>query len=261
MDRAWRAGGTLAVEALAWSLGWAWVQEENPALQGTRERAIADLQRMRRDPKPLARPVVILNGYHAWAGVVESIRSKLSPITSGNPYDFLAVSFMDCSGFDTSRARVIREVTSWSGDRDVDVIAHSMGGLVARYSARTDHKDGRVLRADTIITLATPHRGATLARHVALDRAARDMRPDSEFLRGLDTAPTTARRIIPFAHLRDPVVGATNTAPHMCHPLWCSGSRIASHFLIGHNPVVLAAIARELRNEPWEWPPSVPPRD
>ncbi len=262
-DRVWRTGGAWAVDVLAWSLGWAWVREENPALADARERAIADLERMRREPVALARPVIVLNGYHAWSGVVESIRLRVAAVTSGNPHDFLAISFMDCTSFQSHRARVVREAGSWAGGGDVDVIAHSMGGLIARYCARTDHEDGHALRANRIITLATPHRGAILAKYLAPDSAARDMRAGSPFLRSLDAAPTASARLLPFAHLRDPVVGAKNAAPPSELPYWCSGSRVLSHFAIAHNPVVVAAIARELRGEPplFEWRVSAPPRN
>lgn len=264
LDRAWRTCGALAVDALAWSLGPAWLAEENPALVGARQKALADLARMRCEPRPLARPVIILNGYHAWAGVVESIRARVAEVTSGERHGFLAISFMDQACFEAQRDRVLREVGAWAGpDAEVDVIGISMGGLVGRHSAMRGHADGRVLRVKRFITLSSPHKGAMLAKIVAPDRTARSMRPGSDFLRQIDGAPSSIERYLPFTQLRDPVVGARNTAPDGHHPLWCSGSLVLSHFSVSHNPLVLATIARELRGEPplFDWPAGPPPRN
>ena len=119
-------------------------------------------------------------------------------------------------------------------------------------------RDRRGRRSDRLYTLASPHRGATLANIATPDATARGMRAGSDFLRGLGAAPTTIRRLITFTHAKDPVVGAHNTSLHNEHPRWCSGSRLLSHFSVAHNPIVLATIARELRNEPplFDWPPS-----
>lgn len=54
----------------------------------------------------------------------------------------------------------------------VDIIAHSMGGLVARSALgdELDPFDPRSPRVDTLITLGTPHHGANLATAAALMR-------------------------------------------------------------------------------------------
>ncbi len=258
IERAWRTGGCALVDGLAASLGWSWITPDaNPALIRARELALTDLARMRREPVPLSRPLLILNGYHAWAGVVESVRKQLARTTSGNPDDILAVSFMDQTCFDAQRRRVLDETARWVGlSTSIDIVAHSMGGLVGRFCGTTNHPDGRVLHIERLYTLASPHRGATLANIATPDATARGMRAGSDFLRGLGAAPTTIRRLITFTHAKDPVVGAHNTSLHNEHPRWCSGSRLLSHFSVAHNPIVLATIARELRSEPplIDWP-------
>lgn len=260
IERAWRSGGCALVDCLAWSLGWSWITPDaNPALARARELALTDLARMRREPAPLSRPLLILNGYHAWAGVVESVRKQLARITSGNPDDILAISFMDQTCFDAQRRRVLDETARWVGLKTpVDIVAHSMGGLVGRFCGTANHPDGRTLHIERLYTLASPHRGATLANIATPNAAARGMRAGSDFLKALDAAPTTIRQISTFTHAKDPVVGAHNTALHNEHPRWCSGSRVLSHFSVAHNPIVLATIARDLRGEPplFDWPPS-----
>src|SRR5439155_5580450 len=54
----------------------------------------------------------------------------------------------------------------------IDIIAHSQGGLVARSALgdELDPFDPRTPRIGTLITLASPHRGADLATAAALLR-------------------------------------------------------------------------------------------
>jgi triacylglycerol esterase/lipase EstA (alpha/beta hydrolase family) len=79
-----------------------------------------------------------------------------------------------------------------AGARDVDVIAHSMGGLVARayVGAR-----GAASGIGRLITLGTPHQGTLALRWLGLDGMVAQMRPGSPVLRRLaasDAVPTVA---------------------------------------------------------------------
>jgi triacylglycerol esterase/lipase EstA (alpha/beta hydrolase family) len=66
------------------------------------------------------------------------------------------------------------------GAQAVVIVAHSMGGLVAR-ACLARRGAGRVVR---LVTLASPHNGTRLAK-LGLGANARQMRPDSAFLEGL----------------------------------------------------------------------------
>ncbi len=68
-----------------------------------------------------------------------------------------------------------------TGASTLDVVAHSMGGLVARAYVRASG-DGRVAR---LITLGTPHQGTEAFRDWTVDPMVAQMRPDSPFLRAL----------------------------------------------------------------------------
>ncbi|MEO1228330.1 MAG: alpha/beta fold hydrolase [Myxococcota bacterium] len=85
-------------------------------------------------------------------------------------------------------ARVLSEridqIRRATGARQIDCVAHSMGGLVARL-AEAGRKEPRIRR---LVTLGTPHHGTQVAL-VALGPAARDMRPGSEVIRGLPPPP------------------------------------------------------------------------
>jgi pimeloyl-ACP methyl ester carboxylesterase len=66
-----------------------------------------------------------------------------------------------------------------SGAREVDVVAHSMGGLVARACVRARGPASGIGR---LITLATPHQGTVAFRRFARDPMVGQMRPGSPLL-------------------------------------------------------------------------------
>src|SRR5262245_61603630 len=111
----------------------------NPSFPISVTDAQAELRRMRSDPRPPQRPIVILNGFGdpgaGGAFVGGELRRELQ-----NP-QVLSTSFFFCRSFDDCRKKVIDAVDKkWpSGDPnetvEVDVIGLSMGGLVGRYCA------------------------------------------------------------------------------------------------------------------------------
>ncbi|HEY9723315.1 MAG TPA: alpha/beta fold hydrolase [Oscillatoriaceae cyanobacterium] len=79
-------------------------------------------------------------------------------------------------------ARHVARMQDATGDAQVDLVCHSMGGLAARYYAR--HLDGaRQLRR--LITIATPHRGTRWAWW-PLNQSMRDMKPESPLIAALE---------------------------------------------------------------------------
>lgn len=64
----------------------------------------------------------------------------------------------------------------------IDIVAHSMGGIVARYFVQCLGGDGLVRN---LITLGTPHRGTFLSRYSVLPHI-REMRPGSPTMAKLD---------------------------------------------------------------------------
>lgn len=114
-----------------------------------------------------------------------------------------------------SAESVASRVESWLDrapeDEPVDVIGHSMGGLVATYLLKR-MEIGHRLR--TVVTLGTPHRGspaAFLAPNMIsyLSPALAQMAPDSRFLRDLSLAPVPrASRLVSITSRTDGVVPA-----------------------------------------------------
>jgi triacylglycerol lipase len=83
--------------------------------------------------------------------------------------------------------RVVQELRALqreaSGAR-VSIIAHSMGGLVARSALRSLGPES----VSRIVTLATPHHGTRIARCFAWLLPMRQMFPDSAWLQAINTA-------------------------------------------------------------------------
>jgi triacylglycerol lipase len=66
---------------------------------------------------------------------------------------------------------------------EVDVIAHSMGGLKTRWYVE---EMGGSDYVDSVVTLSTPHQGTRTSGLAAFTQGARDMLPASKFLKQLN---------------------------------------------------------------------------
>jgi PGAP1-like protein len=138
---------------------------------------------LRRDPDPNpggSLPIILVHGYFAnrgyFAGLVRALESRgVGPIFTPN----LTSTFATIERFSEELAAEIERVAG-TGEAQVVVIAHSMGGLGARAYLRT-HGAGRVRK---LITIASPHHGTVHARFGAGD-SARQMSRGSRFLEEL----------------------------------------------------------------------------
>lgn len=236
---------------------------------------------MRDNPVPVQRPVLVASGWRAWSVVPRGIVRTLRELTGSPPDDFhfLGQAFPTVSTIpEAARRLVAAAAEAWTGDDPgqtvpLDVIGVSMGGLVARLAALPpDAREPLGTPADLprlniarLFTLATPHRGASLAGIVALDAAARDMKPGSPFLQALDAAEPEARpyELVCYARLRDAWVGATNTAPPGMNPIWVpTPLRNLAHLTVSRDKRILLDIARRIRDEsPLALEPSPPPHN
>lgn len=207
----------------------------NPSLPIAPHEARAALREMRADPKPLARPLLVLGGYADPLGA-DFVAGRLRPLVTG---EIETVSFAFADDFDEARDLLAHAAAG----REVDVVAISMGGLVARYAA--PH-----VKITRLFTIATPHAGAHLADLPSPDPFMQDMQRDSEFMTRLNATPATYE-LLPYAALGDFVVGAENAAPPGDVPWWTAQAPVAEgHVAAALDPRILADIARRLRGEP-----------
>lgn len=73
----------------------------------------------------------------------------------------------------------------------IDLVCHSLGGLVARSYLQ---ELGGARRVDRCITLATPHRGTYNAYWLA-SKVGKELRPDSEMLQRLEASREKASKV------------------------------------------------------------------
>ncbi|MFC5380155.1 alpha/beta fold hydrolase [Aquipuribacter nitratireducens] len=96
-----------------------------------------------------------------------------------------------------------RHVEALDGERGVDVVAHSLGGLIARYYVQ---RLGGHRHVRTLATAGTPHHG-THAAHLLPTRLGRQLRPGSDLVRELDEpAPGIGTRFVCLASGIDHVI-------------------------------------------------------
>jgi len=229
----------------------------NPSVPVTLTEARDAWKDMRESPKPLERPLVVLGGLFDPGVAARGMERRLRAISQGKKTPIIHVGFSDTDSFDKSADKVIRHVNrafeaenSWL-TTEVDVVAFSMGGVVARYAASDLYatQSGHRLNINRLFTVSSPHCGARLAWLPLFDGRVNDMQTDSRFLHDLN-AEACSYEIIPYTRLGDEVVGESNTAPPGQTPWWVATSDFWSHMYAYRDPCILADIGRRLRGEP-----------
>lgn len=116
------------------------------------------------------------------AGYEESMIHKTN--LAGLPVPGLA--FNSPRGYAKKIAEEIEKVREQHNGKKVDIIAHSMGGLVSRwYIEKLNGKES----VSKLITLGTPHYGTYIAYLGYITPAGREMVPGSTFIRELNEDP------------------------------------------------------------------------
>ncbi|MCK6476135.1 MAG: hypothetical protein L6Q35_04805 [Phycisphaerales bacterium] len=221
----------------------------------------AELHRMRGDLRPLVRPVVVLGGWRSPHFMAGALARRIRSLTSGDRGDFLCVSYPLAASVESAASAVRRRLGRWRPDspglREVDVVAISMGGLVARYIAShpREYSEVRICR---LFTFSTPHAGAMLARWIRPDRAAAAMMPGSPLIQQLHEAcgdPARApEEIVCYVQRLDWWIGTWNAAPPGHELRWVRTrgpfSAAFSHFSSHRHPTLIVDVARRLRGEP-----------
>jgi hypothetical protein len=239
---------------------------QNPSFALTLEDARADLERMRAEPRPLDRPLVIASGYGDPGFVPWLLGNRVRSLTHGDSA-MTHASFFFIFDFENCRDKLIAAVErdhpsddpDWT--TEVDVIGYSMGGLVARFAALPREDGGKRLRIRRLFTISSPHRGANLANLPTLEPRVWDMKAGSKFLKRLDEALAAAPyKLCCYVTLGDFIVGAKNASPPGEAPWWTAGRFLQpAHFSAWNDPRIIADIARRLRGEePWTTDPPAP---
>ncbi|MEU8438139.1 alpha/beta fold hydrolase [Streptomyces sp. NPDC029216] len=141
-------------------------------------------------------------------------------------------------------ARRVEELCERSGQDRVDLVGHSLGGLVGRYYVQRLGGDARVR---TLVTLGTPHGGTRVAPFMDAHPLVRQMRPDSPVMEELRApAPGCRTRCVAFWSEFDALMTPTGTA-RIEHPdLDATNVEVTGigHLALPVHPAVITAVRR-----------------
>jgi hypothetical protein len=219
----------------------------------------------------LPRPLVIVGGWHDPGVAAIIMRRTIEALIQDDRIVTVSMGFV--YGFDQGRDRLIQALEaavpsdSETQTVEVDVLAFSMGGLVARHAASpaepTEGGPGhKRLNLRRLFTIGSPHQGSPLAQWALVGPMERAMRPGSAFLRRLNQpARLAGYELYPYVRLGDWVVGTTNAAPPGRIPWWVDPPFLSStHGGAVWDPRFYADILRRLRGEPpWTSRPAAQP--
>lgn len=142
--------------------------------------------------------------------------------------------------------RHVEEVCARTGQREVDIVGHSLGGLIARYYVQRLGGDRRVR---TLVTLGTPHGGTAVAPGAGIHPIVRQMRGGSALIEELRRpAPGCRTRFVSFWSELDQVMVPVQTAC-VDHPdLDAVNVRVTGigHLALPVHPAVAAAVREAL---------------
>ncbi|WP_420079854.1 esterase/lipase family protein [Streptomyces sp. JL4002] len=143
-------------------------------------------------------------------------------------------------------ARRVEELCARTGHDRVDLVGHSLGGLVGRYYVQRLGGDARVR---TLVTLGTPHSGTRVAPFMDAHPLVRQMRPDSEVLAELAApAPGCATRCVAFWSEFDALLSPAGSARIEHADLRVENVQVTGigHLALPAHPAVIAAVRRAL---------------
>ena len=195
-------------------------------------------------------PVVLLHGFIDNRSVFVLLRRSLAQ-HGRQQIESLNYSPLTCDIRTAAEllSRHIEEICERTGSRQVDIVGHSLGGLIARYYVQ---RLGGDLRVRTLVTLGTPHSGTRVVPLANAHPIVRQMRPGSELLEELTLpAPGCRTHFVSFwsdlDHLMDPLESACIDHPDLtAQNVQVSG---IGHLALPVHPAVATGIRQALDAE------------
>ncbi|MYY80220.1 alpha/beta fold hydrolase [Streptomyces sp. SID335] len=200
--------------------------------------------RLPSDDRP---PVLLLHGFIDNRSVFVLLRRALSQ-QGGRRVESLNYSPLTCDvrGAAELLGRHIEELCERTGHARVDVVGHSLGGLIARYYAQRQGGDARIR---TLVTLGTPHAGTRVVPLANAHPIVRQMRPGSDVIEELkEPAPDCRTQFVSFWSDLDQIMDPLETAC-VDHPdLTAQNVRVTGigHLALPVHPAVANGIRQAL---------------
>lgn len=225
-------------------------QERRPAVSTLPSAGSPDPQPSPPAPRLPARtspPVVLLHGFIDNRSVFLLLRRSLAQ-HGRHQIESLNYSPLTCDIRTAAEllGRHIEEICERTGSERVDVVGHSLGGLIARYYVQ---RLGGDLRVRTLVTLGTPHTGTRVVPLANAHPIVRQMRPGSAVLEELTRpAPGCRTQFVSFWSDLDRVMDPLETAC-LDHPdLTVQNVRVSGigHLALPVHPAVATGIRQAL---------------
>ena len=198
-----------------------------------------------------APPVLLLHGYGCNSGYWTHLRRRLDAAHISHASLDLEPVTGDIEDYVPLVQRAAEALCADTGAAKLVVVAHSMGGLVARAWMRA-HGSARVAR---VITLGTPHHGTSLA-NFGVGRNAAQMRrsaaagaPESAWLRALAASESGATRALLtsiYTHHDNIIAPQTSSVLPGARNIEFGG---IGHVALGRNPRILKQVMDEIATQ------------
>ncbi|GAB2949333.1 alpha/beta fold hydrolase [Streptomyces pseudoechinosporeus] len=207
----------------------------------------AEATRLPTPPKP---PVVLLHGFIDNRSVFVLLRRSLAQ-HGRQQIESLNYSPLTCDIRTAAEllGRHIEEICERTGQQEVDIVGHSLGGLIARYYVQ---RLGGDVRVRTLVTLGTPHSGTRVVPLMNAHPIVRQMRPGSTVLEELrEPAPACRTRFVSFWSDLDQLMDPLETACVEHPDLLAQNVRVSGvgHLALPVHPAVAAGIRQALDTE------------
>ncbi|MFE2060397.1 esterase/lipase family protein [Streptomyces sp. NPDC059446] len=195
-------------------------------------------------------PVVLLHGFIDNRSVFVLLRRSLAR-HGWHHLESLNYSPLTCDIRTAAELleRHVEEICARTGHREIDIVGHSLGGLIARYYVQRLGGDRRVR---TLVTLGTPHGGTAAAPLAGAHPIVRQMRGGSDLIEELRRpAPGCRTRFVSFWSELDRVMLPVETAC-IDHPdLDALNVRVTGigHLALPVHPAVASAIRQALESD------------
>ncbi len=188
-------------------------------------------------------PVLLLHGYGCNSGYWAHLTPRLDAAQISHATLDLAPVTAPIDAYVPLVEQGVQDLLAATGAERVIIVAHSMGGLVARAWMRT-YGSGRVAR---VITLGTPHHGTSLASF-GIGANALQMRLGGAWLHELAASESAATRALItsiYSHHDNIVAPQTSSELDGARNLAFGG---IGHVALGASRQILDALMQELCN-------------